>query len=83
MFFVYVLHFGRLVEMGIKMCRCKCLIQRLTFKAPITTAADNIHKYFFNVFQRKDLIFHVNPLLGRGFTQNIKPYFLQNIKVKK
>ena len=25
----------------------------LTLKAPITTAADNIHKYFFIVFQRK------------------------------
>ena len=26
---------------------------KLTFKAPITTAADDIHKYFFIVFQRK------------------------------
>ena len=26
---------------------------RLTFKVPITTAADDIHKYFFIVFQRK------------------------------
>ena len=25
----------------------------LTHKAPITTAADDIHKYFFIVFQRK------------------------------
>ena len=25
----------------------------LTLKVPITTAADYIHKYFFNVFQRK------------------------------
>ena len=25
----------------------------------------------------------MNPLQGRGFTLNIKPYFLQNIKVKK
>ena len=24
----------------------------------------------------------MNPLLGRGFTRNIKPYFLQKIKVK-
>ena len=41
----------------------------LTLKAPITTAADDIHKYFFIVFQRKqDLMFQVNPLLGRGFT---------------
>ena len=25
----------------------------------------------------------MNPLLGRGFTRNIKPYFLRKIKVKK
>ena len=32
----------------------------LTLKAPITTAADDIHKYFFIVFQRKlDLMFQV------------------------
>ena len=38
----------------------------LTLKAPITTAADDIHKYVFIVFLRKlDLIFQVNPLLGR------------------
>ena len=41
----------------------------LTLKAPITTAADDIYKYFFIVFQRKyDLMFQVTPLLGRGFT---------------
>ena len=28
-------------------------------------------------------MFQVNPLLGRGFTLNIKPYFLTKIKVKK
>ena len=28
-------------------------INNLTIKSPITTAADNIHKYFFIVFQRK------------------------------
>ena len=27
--------------------------QSLTFKAPITTAADDIHKYFFIVFSEK------------------------------
>ena len=43
--------------------------QSLTLKVPITTAADDIYKYLFIIFQRKlDLIFHVNPLLGRGFT---------------
>ena len=31
-----------------------CLaVKGLTLKAPITTAADNIHKYFFIVFQGK------------------------------
>ena len=36
----------------------------LTLKAPITTAADDIHKYFFIVLQRKlDIMFQVNPLL--------------------
>ena len=33
----------------------------LNLKAPITTAAEDIFKYFFIVFQ---LIFHANPLLG-------------------
>ena len=28
-------------------------------------------------------MFQVNPLLGRGFSWKIKPYFLQKIKVKK
>ena len=28
-------------------------------------------------------MFQVNPLLGRGFTWKIKPYFLRKIKVKK
>ena len=28
-------------------------IYLLTFKVPITTAADNIHKYFFIFFQKK------------------------------
>ena len=32
-----------------------------TLKGPIMTAADDIHKYFFIVFQRKsDLMFQVN-----------------------
>ena len=34
----------------------------LTPKVPITTAADDIHKYLFIVFQKKlDLMFQVNP----------------------
>ena len=48
----------------------------LTLKAPITTAADDIHKYFFFVFQRKkDLMFQVNPLLGRAFTKKNQALF--------
>ena len=31
---------------------------------------------------KKTLIFHMNPLLGSGFTGNIKPYLLRKIKVK-
>ena len=57
----------------------------LTLKAPIMTAAEDIHKYFVIVFQRKqDLMFQVNPLLGRGFTWKNQAlrYFLQKIKVK-
>ena len=39
------------------------LLSRLTFKAPITTAADDIHKYYFHCFsEKKDLMFQVNPL---------------------
>ena len=55
----------------------------LTLKAPVTTAADDIHKYFFIIFQRnQDLMFQVNPLLGREFTRKIKSYSLRKIKVK-
>ena len=47
----------------------KKIKKKLTNKAPITTAADDIHKFFVIVFQRKlAMIFQVNPLLGRGFT---------------
>ena len=42
----------------------------LTLKVPIRTAADNIHKYFFIVFQRKyDLMFQVNPLLAEDLLE--------------
>ena len=44
-------------------------VRDLTLKAPIMTAADDIHKYYFIVCKRKEgLMFQVNPLLGRGFT---------------
>ena len=36
------------------MCMVYCLwLENLTLKAPIKTAADDIPKYFFIVFQRK------------------------------
>ena len=48
--------------------RRKSLVS-VTLKAPIMTAADDIHKYFFHCLsEKKDLMFQVNPLLGRGFT---------------
>ena len=31
---------------------------------------------------RENKTFHVNPLLGKGFTLNIKPYSILKIKVK-
>ena len=55
----------------------------VTLKAPITTAADDILKYFFLFFQRKQvLIFHVNRLLGRRFTWNIDFFLWKNKKIK-
>ena len=62
----------------------KLSLLSLTLKVPVMTAADGNIKYFFSVFQRKlDMIFQVNPLLGRGFSCNIMPYFLQKITMKK
>ena len=43
----------------------------LTFKAPITTAADNIHIYIYIFYCFSETIrldFQVNNLLGRGLT---------------
>ena len=39
---------GKLMEL-----RCPKNLSTLALKGPITTAADDIHKYFFIVFQRK------------------------------
>ena len=39
-----------------------------TLKAPITTAADGIHKYFSFFSEKIRLHVQVNPLLGREFT---------------
>ena len=39
--------------LGLIACADTMSVLKLTFKAPITTAADDIHKYFFVVLQRK------------------------------
>ena len=40
-------------NIGSKDDKVPYLLNSLTLKAPITTAADDIYKYFFIVFQRK------------------------------
>ena len=60
----------------------------LRVKAWVIIAADNILKILIFIVQSKsDSIFHVNCLLDRGFTSNIKTYFLwknnNNNKKKK
>ena len=37
---------------------------------------------FFFIFRENMTMFQVNPPLGRGFTGNIKPYFVRKIKGK-
>ena len=40
---------------------------------PVWTVADDSLEYIFIIFQtQQELMFHVNPLLSRGFTLNIK-----------
>ena len=39
-------------------------------------AADDILIFYFYLSKKIRLIFHVNPLPSRGFTRNIKTYFL-------
>ena len=67
----------------------------LTFKAPITTAADDIHKYFFIVFFHRNffIVFFSQKIRldvssessagQRIHMKKIKPYFLWKIKVNK
>ena len=51
----------------------------LTLKKPSEIAADNTLICLTFIFQRKeDLMFHVNPLSSRGFTQNIVLFSLKN-----
>ena len=59
---------------------CKCL---LTLEVPITTAEDDIHKYFFIVFQKKiRLDVSKESSAGQRIHMKIKPYFLREIKSK-
>ena len=51
---------------------------QLTLKAPIKTAADDIHKYFFHCFSEK-----IRPDVSNESHEKIKPCFLRKIKVKK
>ena len=66
----------------------KCLLFTmcflLTLKVPITTAwGDNFFFILFFIFQRKQVLtLHVNCLLGRRFTWNIKTCFPWKIKKK-
>ena len=54
----------------------------LTLKAPIMTAADDIHKYFFIVFQRKsDDVLSESSARQRVHMKN-QALFLRKIKVK-
>ena len=42
---------------------------RVNIEMPVSTVADDSLKYFLVCFSEKnDLIDHVNPVLGRGFT---------------
>ena len=53
------IHFGPIVQR----------IVRLTLKAPVMTAADDIHKYFFYCFSEKiRLDVSSESSAGRGFT---------------
>ena len=50
--------FVKVLAVGREGAKCMSIIpcakyEWLTLKAPIMTAADDIHKYFFIVFQRK------------------------------
>ena len=47
------LDFWNCLEWNLPALTVEVLKTGLTLKAPITTAADDIHEYFFNVFQRK------------------------------
>ena len=47
----------------------------LTRKEPSKIAADHTLFFYFCLLKKLRLVYHVNPLLGRGFTRNIKSLF--------
>ena len=56
----------------------------LTLKVPITTAADDIHKYFFIVFQKKlDLMFQFNSFARQMIHMKNQALFSLKDKSKK
>ena len=55
----------------------------LTLKAPITTAADDIHKYFSFFSKKIRLGISCKSSARQRIHMNFKPYFLRKIKVKK
>ena len=62
--------------------RCALFIENLTIKVPITTAADDIHKYFFHCFSEKIRldVSSESSARQRIHMKKIKPNFLQKIK---
>ena len=55
----------------------------LTIKAPITTAADNIHKYFSFFSKKIRLDISCESSARQRIHMHFKPYFLRKIKVKQ
>ena len=56
----------------------------LTLKAPVMTAAEDIHKYFFIVFSERIRldVSSESSVRQRIHMKKIKPYFLRKIKIK-
>ena len=62
--------------------KCNTTVKRLTLKAPITTAADNIHKNFHCFSENIRLDVSSESSARQRIHMKIKPYFLLKIKVK-
>ena len=74
------LFFNKLLQLPLGRKESKYLA--LTLKAPIMTAADDIHKYFFIVFRENKTIVSSESSARQRIHMKIKPYFLREIKVK-